>query len=77
MNALPASAHPPLRTLDYAGLALFASSFLFEVVADQQKTRWRNEKKAKKHDEAFISRGLWSLSRHPKYVFCKRYLGVS
>ncbi|KAG8905546.1 hypothetical protein FRB99_008745 [Tulasnella sp. 403] len=68
VNALPASAHPPLRTLDYAGLALFSTSFLFEIIADYQKTKWRNEKNAKKHDEAFISRGLWSISRHPNYV---------
>jgi len=67
-NALPASAHPALGRRDLIGLALASGSFLFEVVADHQKSTWRHEKGEKKHDEAFISRGLWSISRHPNYV---------
>lgn len=65
-NTIPANAHPPLGIRDYAAFGLFAASFLFEALADRQKTVWRHRKDAKQHDERFISSGLWSLSRHPK-----------
>lgn len=65
-NVLPAPLHPPMGTRDYAALALFAGSLLWEVTADRQKTAWRKAKDAKQHDEKFISNGLWSISRHPK-----------
>ncbi|PPR03077.1 hypothetical protein CVT24_012390 [Panaeolus cyanescens] len=68
VNALPKSVHPPLGTRDYFALGLFASSFLLEAVADYQKASWRRAKDRKQHDEAFISSGLWSISRHPNYV---------
>ncbi|KAL0948647.1 hypothetical protein HGRIS_010451 [Hohenbuehelia grisea] len=67
-NALPPSAHAPLGIRDYAGLALFASSFVLEVAADMQKHRWRKARDNKQHDERFISSGLWSISRHPNYL---------
>jgi len=28
---------------------------------------WMREKKEKKHSEEFLTRGLWSRSRHPNY----------
>lgn len=65
-NAIPANAHPRLGMRDYVSFSLFAGSFLFEALADRQKTAWRRRKDAKEHDEQFISSGLWSLSRHPK-----------
>ncbi|KAJ7746350.1 hypothetical protein B0H16DRAFT_1557120 [Mycena metata] len=68
VNALPAPLHPALGIRDYAAFGLFAGSFIFEVVADRQKTAWRRAKDAKQHDEKFITRGLWSISRHPNYV---------
>jgi len=40
---------------------------IFEVVADRQKNKWVEEKKAKKHSEEFLTHGLWSKSRHPNY----------
>jgi len=46
--------------------SIYAGSLLFEVIADGQKTSWRNAKEKKEHDEQFISSGLWSISRHPK-----------
>ncbi|KAJ3554543.1 hypothetical protein NM688_g3052 [Phlebia brevispora] len=68
VNSLPVSAHPPLGPRDYLSTALFAASWLFEIVADHQKTTWRRRKNNKEHDEKFITGGLWSLSRHPNYV---------
>lgn len=44
------------------------------TVADQQKTNWRRAKERKDHDEQFITSGLWSISRHPKYVNSKTFL---
>ncbi|KAG8968126.1 hypothetical protein FRC03_008479 [Tulasnella sp. 419] len=67
-NALPASAHPALGVRDFAGISLAIISLAIEVIADRQKTIWRRDKSAKKHDEKFISSGLWSISRHPNYV---------
>jgi steroid 5-alpha reductase family enzyme len=52
---------------DIVGLAIFAAGFTFEVVADRQKNTWLQEKKEKKHDEDFLTRGLWGRSRHPNY----------
>jgi len=66
VNALPAPAHPALGGVDYLALGIYAGSLLFEVIADGQKTSWRNAKDKKEHDEQFISSGLWSISRHPK-----------
>ncbi|KAJ3515900.1 hypothetical protein NLJ89_g1468 [Agrocybe chaxingu] len=68
VNALPKQAHTPLGPRDYLALALYASSFLVEVTADNQKTAWRKAKANKLHDEQFISSGLWAISRHPNYV---------
>ncbi|KAF9533832.1 hypothetical protein CPB83DRAFT_902537 [Crepidotus variabilis] len=68
VNVVPKVAHPPLGPRDYIGLGLLASSFLFEVVADRQKTEWRRAKNNKQHDEQFITSGLWSVSRHPNYL---------
>jgi len=67
-NSLPRQAHPPLGGRDYLALGLYATSFLFEVIADRQKSTWRKAKENKEHDEQFISTGLWSVSRHPNYV---------
>jgi len=67
-NMLPANLHPALRMRDYAFLTLYAGSFLFEIIADSQKSAWRKQKDAKEHNEKFISSGLWSISRHPNYV---------
>jgi len=68
VNTLPPPLHPALGIRDYAAFGLFAGSFLFEVIADRQKTVWRQAKQAKQHEEKFITSGLWSISRHPNYV---------
>jgi steroid 5-alpha reductase family enzyme len=49
------------------GVALWVFGFVFEVTADRQKSQWLKEKKEKKHSEDFLTRGLWSKSRHPNY----------
>lgn len=67
-NSAPPVVHPALNIRDYLSLGLIVTSFLIEVVADTQKSQWRARKDRKLHDEKFISSGLWSLSRHPKYA---------
>ncbi len=71
LNSVPGSliskALPGLTIWDTLGLSLFAGGLAFEITADRQKSRWVAEKKAKKHDEDFITSGLWSKSRHPNY----------
>lgn len=52
---------------DILGLALFIFGLTFEITADRQKSAWVADKKAKKHDEDFLTSGLWSKSRHPNY----------
>ena len=63
LNAVPAAAFAALpravRLTDVLGLTLFAGGLGFEVVADRQKDRWLREKRAKAHDEEFMTRGLW------------------
>jgi steroid 5-alpha reductase family enzyme len=44
------------------GLALWIIGFMFEVVADAQKSRFKKAGSA-----GFISSGLWKYSRHPNY----------
>jgi len=68
INAIPAAAHPALGLRDLAAVAVWVAAFVGEVVADRQKSAWRADKEAKKHDEHFISSGLWAYSRHPNYV---------
>ena len=47
---------------DYIGWSLYVFGIVFEVVADVQKTlfRQKSENRGK-----FITSGLWSISRHP------------
>ena len=63
--ATPPAADVALPWLLYAGLALWATGFTLEVVADHQKTRF-NRNPANKG--RFIQSGLWRLSRHPNYL---------
>lgn len=68
VNALPASAFPKtLAVSSVIGVGLWVFGMVFEAVADQQKSQWMREKKEKKHEEDFLTRGLWEKSRHPNY----------
>jgi steroid 5-alpha reductase family enzyme len=71
LNAVSTSAFAALSPggslLSLAGLGIYAFGLAFEVVADRQKTQWAKEKSEKKHSEEFLTRGLWSKSRHPNY----------
>lgn len=71
VNSLPASTFAALGGLvsitDVVGILLYVGGLGFEVAADRQKNQWVQEKKEKKHEEDFLTRGLWSKSRHPNY----------
>lgn len=71
LNSLPVTAFASLPAAvgitDVIGLILYIGGISFEVTADRQKNAWVQEKKEKKHEEDFLTRGLWSKSRHPNY----------
>ena len=63
LNAVPATALaavPRLLATDVLGLGLWAGGFAIEVLADRQKSEWLRAKRAKEHDEQFLTRGLFS-----------------
>jgi steroid 5-alpha reductase family enzyme len=68
INSIPAAtlaALPFFTITDIVGLLLYVGGITFEATADKQKSQWMKEKKEKKHSEDFLTRGLWSKSRHP------------
>jgi steroid 5-alpha reductase family enzyme len=52
------------NVLDYIGVPVWVVGYLFEVIADYQKSAFR---KLIDSREKFIHTGLWSISRHPNY----------
>ena len=48
----------------YLGFGLFLFGFLTEIIADNQKSKFRSIAENK---DKFINTGLWSKSRHPNY----------
>ena len=63
VNSVPVAAFaaiPAIQLTDVLGLSLWVGGFAFEVAADRQKAKWQKERKAKLHDEEFMTRGLWS-----------------
>ena len=52
----------PLDGWAIAGATVWLVGFTIEVIADMQKSRFREENK-----DGFITSGLWSWSRHPNY----------
>lgn len=70
INSIPATtlaALPFVTVTDVLGVLLYVGGIGFEATADRQKSQWMKEKKEKKHEEDFLTRGLWSKSRHPNY----------
>ena len=51
-----------LNNYAIVGSAIWLFGFIFEIVADYQKSYFNKFNKGK-----FISSGLWSMSRHPNY----------
>lgn len=68
INTLPRAAQPALGLRDLLAVGVWASGFGLEIVADRQKSAWRTGKDEKKHEEKFISSGVWGFSRHPNYL---------
>ena len=60
---LSEASRPPDWTL-FTGAGLWLLGFLIEVVADEQKRRFRSESANRQRP---ITTGLWSWSRHPNY----------
>ena len=52
------------KFLFYFGVIIWIIGIVFEIVADEQKRRFRLDKNNK---GSFICTGLWSISRHPNY----------
>ena len=65
--ALVAIANPMgvvINGIFFVGLALFVLGFAVEVIADNQKSKFRSIPENK---DQFINEGLWARSRHPNY----------
>lgn len=54
----------PIGVYDYIGMPIWAVGFIFEVIADHQKSVFRTIAENKNR---WIQNGLWSISRHPNY----------
>lgn len=57
---------PDLRVSDIAGAILLVAALAGEALADRQLTVWRT--KPENHEQ-ICEVGLWSLCRHPNYLF--------
>jgi len=64
LAAITTNTRKPLGAFALVGVLVWAVGFVFEVMADTQKSRFRTnpENKGK-----FIQTGLWAWSRHPNY----------
>ncbi len=54
----------PLGIIGTVGIAVWSIGILIEIVADQQKSAFKNNPD---NDGRFIDVGLWAWSRHPNY----------
>ena len=54
----------PLGIAGSIGIAVWATGILIEIVADRQKSRFKDEPD---NEGKFIDVGLWAWSRHPNY----------
>lgn len=58
----PSNSQPDLSWSDFLGLAVWIIGFSIEVVADNQKQKFKSV-----HPDDFISVGLYAYSRYPNY----------
>ena len=65
ITAISTSEGVIVNTLFFVGVITFILGFLIEIIADNQKTKFRSNPNNK---DKFISTGLWSYSRHPNYL---------
>lgn len=54
----------PMAVIGWIGAGIWSAGFLIELVADRQKSAFRQDPANKGR---FISTGLWAWSRHPNY----------
>lgn len=54
----------PLGIIGFVGIAIWTTGMLIEIVADQQKSKFKSDPNNK---GKFINVGLWAWSRHPNY----------
>lgn len=64
LAAISASEQPPVDVFLVAGAILWLIGFAIEVIADDQKRKFRLEQGNKGR---FINTGLWAWSQHPNY----------
>tara|TARA_B100000959_G_scaffold218595_1_gene230752 strand:+ start:1537 stop:2361 length:825 start_codon:yes stop_codon:yes gene_type:complete len=65
ITAISTSEGVIVNTLFFIGVITFILGFLIEIIADNQKTKFKDNPNNK---NKFISTGLWSYSRHPNYL---------
>ena len=64
LTALSSDSGVVVNALFYFGLGLFLLGFSAEIVADNQKSKFRS---FPENRDKFITTGLWAKSRHPNY----------
>ena len=65
LTAMTSNTTVALGPLSYFAICLWIFGMALEIVADQQKTRFRNDPKNR---DRFITSGLWAWSQHPNYL---------
>ncbi|MDA8683130.1 DUF1295 domain-containing protein [Gammaproteobacteria bacterium] len=64
LTAISSETGVVMNALFYIGLGLFIYGFCIEIVADNQKSKFRSIPENK---DKFITTGLWAKSRHPNF----------
>ena len=64
MNVVTSKNYNKDLTLLWIGTIIWIIGFLFEIISDYQKIKFKNNALNK---NKFIDSGLWSISRHPNY----------
>jgi steroid 5-alpha reductase family enzyme len=64
LAVITGGARVPLGAVGSAGIAVWAIGILIEIVADRQKSKFKDDPN---NEGKFINIGLWAWSRHPNY----------